>query len=110
MPFEDLVENCGGQMLKPFTQEKYAKKQKFAKHLDEGLCAALSTVWVSKRARGDDFCKYLDTNDARHSGDIAKPRVGGRQRGEGTRGRSGPSSRKGLPNCGSTKGTIRKRR
>ena len=41
------------------------RKKKFGEYLDESLCAALSTVRVSKLAQGDDFYKYLDTKDAR---------------------------------------------
>ena len=52
-------------MLKSFDQTKYMKKKEFPKRLAEGVCAALSTVWVSRRAKGEDFFKYLDSNQAR---------------------------------------------
>ena len=52
-------------MLKSFDQGKYMKKKEFPKKLAEGVCAALSTVWVSRRAKGEDFFKYLDSNQAR---------------------------------------------
>ena len=52
-------------MLKSFDQGKYMKKKEFPKQLAEGVCAALSTVWVSRRAKGEDFFKYLDSNQAR---------------------------------------------
>jgi Yersinia/Haemophilus virulence surface antigen len=61
----ELVKLHGGKMLKSFDQTKYVKKKKFPKHLSEGVCAALSTVWVSRRAKGEDFFKYLDSNQAR---------------------------------------------
>ena len=52
-------------MLKSFDQGKYMKKKEFPKQLAEGVCAALSTVWVSRRAKGKDFFKFLDSNQAR---------------------------------------------
>ena len=52
-------------MLKSFDQTKYMKKKEFPKQLAEGVCAALSTVWVSRRAKGKDFFKFLDSNQAR---------------------------------------------
>ena len=55
----------GGKMLKSFDQGKYMKKKEFPKQLAEGVCAALSTVWVSRRAKGEDFFKFLDSNQAR---------------------------------------------
>jgi uncharacterized protein YicC (UPF0701 family) len=61
----ELVKLHGGKMLKSFDQTKYMKKKEFPKHLAEGVCAALSTVWVSRRAKGEDFFKYLDSNQAR---------------------------------------------
>jgi hypothetical protein len=60
----ELVKLHGGKMLKSFDQTKYTKKKKFPKHLADGVCAALSTVWVSRRAKGEDFFKYLDSNQA----------------------------------------------
>jgi hypothetical protein len=61
----ELVKLHGGKMLKSFDQTKYMKKKEFPKQLAEGVCAALSTVWVSRRAKGEDFFKYLDSNQAR---------------------------------------------
>src|SRR5262245_11224204 len=61
----ELVKRHGGKMLKSFDQTKVMKKKEFPEHLAEGVCAALSIVWVSRRANRQDFFKYLETNQAR---------------------------------------------
>jgi hypothetical protein len=48
---QELVKLHGGRMLKSFDQGKYMKKKEFPKQLAEGVCAALSTVWISRRAK-----------------------------------------------------------
>ena len=79
MPLEDLVELHGGMMLKTFAQKDYSEANKFGPDLDRGVCSALSTTWISRRAQGKDFFKYLDSVDGRHQVAMLQ----GRERGVG---------------------------
>jgi hypothetical protein len=63
--FPTLLKKHGGRLMTPSSQEQFVAGGGANDHFKNGVCAALGTLWIAKRAQGRDFFKYLESASAK---------------------------------------------